>query len=96
MDHRPLLVRGDAAEDRGGLELVGEFVLVVGDLASVDPRVGAVDSGPAGDLGDRGGIVAGDHLELDTLLFEEREDLGSIGSHGVLEEHEAHRCVVRR
>ncbi|MGB0502241.1 MAG: alpha-isopropylmalate synthase regulatory domain-containing protein, partial [Acidimicrobiales bacterium] len=37
-------MRGDAAEDRGGLELVGEFVLVVGDLASVDPGIGPVDA----------------------------------------------------
>ncbi len=96
MDHRPLLVRGDAAEDRGGLELVGEFVLVVGDLASVDPRVGTVDAGPTGDLGDRGRVVAGDHLELDALLLEEGEDLGSIGTHGVLEQHQAHRRAARR
>ena len=96
MDHRPLLVRGDAAEDCCGLELVGEFVLVVGDLASVDPGIGPVDASPTGDLGDRGGIVAGDHLQLDTLLLEERKDLRGVGSHGVLEEHEAHRCTARR
>ena len=76
--------------------MVGEFVLVVGDLAGVDPGIGPVDASPTGDLGDRGGIVAGDHLQLDTLLLEERKDLRGVGSHGVLEEHEAHRCTARR
>ena len=52
--------------------------------------------GPTGDLGDRGRVVAGDHLELDALLLEEGEDLGSIGTHGVFEQHEAHRRAARR
>ena len=96
MDHRPLLMRGDPTEDRRGLELVGQQLLIVGDLASVDPGIGPVDAGPTGDLGDRGRVVAGDHLELDALLLEEGEDLGSIGTHGVLEQHQAHRRAARR
>ena len=88
MDHGPLLVRRHATEDRGPFQDVGELLLILGEGSGIDPRVGVVDPGPSGDCGDCCGVVAGDHLENDTLFAEELEDLRCVGPNRVLEVNE--------
>ncbi len=71
-DHGPLLVGGDPSEHRDASERVGQLVGIVGELAGVDACVRRRGPRPVGHGGDRGDVVAGDHLQIDTLVGEVR------------------------
>ena len=96
VDHRPLLVGGHPPEHGGAFEGVGQVLLVLREPASVEARIRLVDPGPAGDGRDGGRMIPRDDLQLDTLVPEEGEDLGSVLSDCVLEHDQTHRISPRR
>ena len=87
LDHRALLVRGDASEDRVRVEHLGELLTILGQRLRIERRLGAGESDPASDGGDRLGMVAADDLDLDPLLLEVRERRRRRLAHAVREDH---------
>ena len=88
VDHRALLLGGDASEHRPLLHSFGERRLVLGQFAGVDRMVGSLQPELPGDRAHRARIVSRDHLDRDVLLTEVRERLRRVRSKRVLQHHE--------
>ena len=74
----PLAVGRDPPHDRGLARQLAHARRVGRELAPVDRLPAHRDAGVGGDRGDGRGRVAGDHLDLDALLEQERDGLAGV------------------
>ena len=78
------------------LHHVGEQLGILGERAPIDRLARALESGLRRHRGDRGGIIARDHLDLDALAPEVGEGGGRVGPHPILQQHQGHGLEVGR